>query len=119
MWKKDFLYCYKLGSIYYSSNKTSINQEKAKKYLEKSCDNKIAEGCYLIGIIYQDEDDTKSKGYLEKACFNGYGFACYQLGNSYNEESVLSDKEYIKKIFKEACLNGFYPGCYRYLLSLF
>ena len=117
--KGDFSYCYELGSMYYFAKKTSINQEKAKKYLELSCNNKIANGCYILGIMYQNINLNRSKKYLEKSCLNGYGFACYQLGNNSSKEGIFSDKEYTKDMFKKGCLNGFYLGCYKYLLQLF
>lgn len=99
---------YKSHLIYqnYLKNKT-INKEYFYKLSKKSCDNKEAQGCKMLGKYYEniEKNMKKSKKYYEKACIYGDNNMCLA--------KYLTNYDFIDLIslLSKNCDNHFYPSC--------
>ena len=90
----DFFLLYKIGYIYYDKQ----DKNKTLKYLEKSANYGFYYAQYLLGLIYESDDNLK-KHYFKLAFDNGSIQAALKLGNIYYEENNYEDAV---KYFKTA-----------------
>jgi len=75
--------CYELGFIYYIGNEHGLKQnyDYAVKQFSKVCDGGNSQGCYQLGLMYQNGEGVKknvatAKEYFGKSCKLGYDDGC-------------------------------------------
>ncbi|MBQ7676489.1 MAG: sel1 repeat family protein [Campylobacter sp.] len=100
----DYMACYNLAMIFIGE-KIEPNFQKAKEYINKTCEFKDGLGaCYCgLGELYRDgkgveKDTSLANSYFQKSCDLGFFSSCKYLGDYYiNKEQNL---ELAKKYYK-------------------
>lgn len=119
----DAASCTALGEEYASGNeedKINKNLAKAVLFLSKGCDGGIAEGCFNLGIIYENgqgvkQDYFKAVELYGKACDGGEAKGCFNLGAMYvNGQGVRQSRTDALKYFGKACDLKYQNGCTEY-----
>lgn len=114
--KGKFETCVDLGMQHYN-NKDYV---KAKDLWIKACDGENADGCFNLGVLYDDghgvkQDYFKAKELYAKACNGGNAGGCSNLGALYyNGLGVRQDKRQAKEYYGKACVLGSQPSCDEY-----
>jgi hypothetical protein len=94
--------------------------ETAVKLFSKACHDGTAEGCYDLGIMYDNgqgvqQDYFKAVELYTKACDGGIVNGCYNLGNMYKTgKGVRQDNEQALKYYGMACDMKDETGCENY-----
>ena len=87
----------------------------------KSCDTGEMDGCYELGILYQDgkgveQNNTKANELWTKACTAGHAESCLSLGNSYRYgRGVDYDVDRANRLWTKACDEGSGDACFNYI----
>ncbi len=102
--------CLNSGLIYYHSGKYT----KAKKILEKTCNDNNKTSCAYLGMLFYkgkgvEKNIKKGLMFLKKSCDNNFSFACYNLGAIYIKD--IKDYKKAQKYFKKACKIGDKESC--------
>jgi len=93
------------------------NDQKARDIFHKACQNKNAEGCINLGLMYKngagvEKDYLKTISLWEKACEMNNADGCIRAAFMHSESKIIKiDKEKAKKLFKKACNLGDSLGC--------
>ncbi|MCD8338617.1 MAG: sel1 repeat family protein, partial [Burkholderiales bacterium] len=102
------------GCVHFAENRASTLTNKERiTYLSKACDAGIAEGCYVLGADYKDDDfppewveeesNTIAFEYFEKVCSLGSKGACAELGNMYFEGDPTLSYSKAAEYYEKAC----------------
>jgi len=90
---------------------------KAKDLYTKACDGGEMNGCFNLGVMYDNgdgvkENTIKAKELFGKACDGGEMNGCYELGLMYNfGDGVKENKIKAKDLYTKACDGGDIRGC--------
>ncbi|MDA3078137.1 sel1 repeat family protein [Campylobacter sp. JMF_06 NA1] len=113
--KNDYMACYNLAMILIDE-KTEPNFQKAKEYIDKTCEFKDGLGvCYCgLGVLYGggkgvEKNMSLANSYFEKSCDLNFFVACKYLGDYYRDKE--QNLEIAKKYYKKSCDLGFESSC--------
>ena len=91
--------------------------DKAFEPLKKACDSDIADGCRMLGWLYDlgngvEKNEQKAVELYKKACDGGNMLGCSNLGFMYaNGNGVEKDFSKAAELLKKACDGGNMFGC--------
>ncbi|KAF0693016.1 Aste57867_15965 [Aphanomyces stellatus] len=113
--------CFNYGRFLLAGKGVDMNDELAKKMMEKACSGNSIHGCHHLGLMYLnaiggDQDVAKGIAATEKACAAGEGGSCYRLGSMFLtskskfglQRDVLKAKGYLEA----ACDANYAPACH-------
>lgn len=113
--QNDLKACIELGKTYFEKQ----NYEKAIKFVKKACDGGDVDGCYGLGLLYNEgvgtikQDYVKAKEYFVKACDGGENKGCLKLGLLYyNKQGTKQDYIKAREYFVKACDGGNNDSCF-------
>ena len=105
---------YEQGKAFYDNKE----YDKGFEPLKKACDSDIADGCRMLGWLYNygngvEKNEQKAAELFKKACDGGEMRGCTNLGFMYaNGDGVEKDLGKAAQLFKKACDGGEMSGCF-------
>ena len=110
--------CSNLGTHYYTGL-LPVRKDRSKglRLLEKGCDYKDMQGCYILAGLYTYDknvkhDYKKALKLSKKACEGGHAAGCFLCGSAYEVgRGTNKNREKAKKYFSLACEKGASEGC--------
>jgi len=108
-----------LADLVTQANQSYSNGDYAKALglFRQACDQHSAEGCGLLGYMYEngkgvDTNVGKAVQLYSQACDGSGPLACYNLGQMYEDgRGVDKDVSRAGQLYKQACAGGDTQGC--------
>lgn len=86
------------GMAYAAESVAGKDHTESKELLKLACDYGEAMGCGILGMAFEDEQDTKNAMmYYEQACQGKVANSCYRIGHLYEESNPKKAFKYYQK----------------------